>query len=314
MGNNPSNPNGPRVIPTDPYIQALGGNVLKWEPPPAAAAPMSGENSVLRLHVPAEQTELDFGAGKTPGIRMATDNHVHMTARTPRTTISLGSPGGDGIGDAAMGLQVFTAGEKRETVDGSTIEWYKGTKTEHVLVNLAENYDCPKTETVKGIWGETCHSAKTETVEGTVTQNFKAEHNLTVGKQAVHKFKGKTEVIDGVSFIHVTGKREEHFDSDHKWVHGAAANDVYLGERVAMYVGLNSSITVGTKADYAALKLDYASGSLKKGEFTIEKLQSAVRDVGADIKRAKVAMQDAALEYGKSQAAIHCSDMTIFKG
>ncbi len=105
--------------PIDPYAEALtGDSALTWEPPPAAAAPMSGEKSLLRFHVPAEQTELDFGSGKTPGIRMATDNHVHMTARTPLTTISLGAPGGDGISDPALGIQLATDGEKLEHVKG----------------------------------------------------------------------------------------------------------------------------------------------------------------------------------------------------
>ena len=40
----------PKPRPIDPYAEALtGDSALKWEPPPAAAAPMSGEKSLLRF-------------------------------------------------------------------------------------------------------------------------------------------------------------------------------------------------------------------------------------------------------------------------
>lgn len=106
------------VKPIDQYATSITGDeALKFELPPTPAAPTEDPN-LLTMYVPSERTTLELGAGKTPGIRMATDHHAHVTARAPLTTISLGAPGGEGISDPALGLHVTTEGEKLEHVVG----------------------------------------------------------------------------------------------------------------------------------------------------------------------------------------------------
>jgi hypothetical protein len=211
--------------PIDRYNKSVKGDeALKFEPPPAPAAPTNDPN-LMRLYVPSENTELDFGAGKTPGIRMATDNHAHLTARAPRTTISLGAPGGDGIGDPAAGLQLYTEGEKRETIDGPAVEWYKATKMEHVYVGLVEDYACPKDEKVQGRWTETCTDSKQESIHGpwlqqcddAKTETITGTHNLTVGKLATHEFgAGRVERVTGDARIDTSGTKHEKIGAD--WI------------------------------------------------------------------------------------------------
>jgi hypothetical protein len=49
------------------------------------------------------------------GFRVSTATHAHVTAQSPATTISLGAPGGMGMGGVA-GLSLYTAGQKDERV------------------------------------------------------------------------------------------------------------------------------------------------------------------------------------------------------
>ena len=84
------------VNPIDPYTNASGGAASFDATPPTPGAPTKDPN-LVSLFVPSENTSLDYGSGDPPGVRVATDNHVHFTARTPLTTISLGAPGGDGV-------------------------------------------------------------------------------------------------------------------------------------------------------------------------------------------------------------------------
>jgi hypothetical protein len=103
------------VNPIDPYTNASGGAASFDATPPTPGAPTKDPN-LVSLFVPSENTSLDYGSGDPPGVRVATDNHVHFTARTPLTTISLGSPGGDGIGVPSPGLQISSEGEKLEHI------------------------------------------------------------------------------------------------------------------------------------------------------------------------------------------------------
>ena len=105
------------VNPIDPYTNASGGgDAAKFDAtPPTPGAPTNDPN-LVSIFVPSETTSLDYGSGDPPGVRVATDNHVHFTARTPLTTISLGSPGGDGVSVPSPGLQITSAGEKLEHI------------------------------------------------------------------------------------------------------------------------------------------------------------------------------------------------------
>ena len=104
-----------RII--DPYaVVHSAESTLNYAPtPPAPTAQTKGPN-VMNIFVPSEHTSLDYGSGKIPGVRVATDNHVHFTARTPLTTVSLGSPGGDGISLPVSGVQITSQGEKFEHI------------------------------------------------------------------------------------------------------------------------------------------------------------------------------------------------------
>ena len=76
------------VSPIDPYTNASGGAASFDATPPTPGAPTKDPN-LVSMFVPSENTSLDYGSGDPPGVRVATDNHVHFTARTPLTTISL---------------------------------------------------------------------------------------------------------------------------------------------------------------------------------------------------------------------------------
>jgi hypothetical protein len=233
--------------------------------PPSPAPPLknAGERALMRLYVPAENTLIDLGHGNTtPGIRMSTDHHAHITTADPRTTISLGAPGGDGIGDAAAGLQIFTHGEKRETIDGATKESYNSTKTEFVRGAWTARCEDDKTEYVKGVWNQSCDNAKTETVAGTVTQNFNSEHNLTVGKQAVHTYwsgreervagelkthveKNRNEVVMGDWIVYVKGRRQFKVESDHIQTNHGIRQTENFGLTTTMNAGAAITINRG---------------------------------------------------------------------
>jgi hypothetical protein len=312
----PTDPKDPRVIPIDPYVQALSGNVLKWEPPPAAAAPMSGENSVLRLHVPAEQTELDFGAGKTPGIRMATDNHAHMTARHPLTTISLGAPGGDGIGDAAAGLQVFTDGQKFEHVKGA----------------VRETYGDQKIETVEGAVWETYKDTKKEIVQKDIENEYHGNKKETIAQELHVSSKTRSDTIDGDWTTHVTGQRKEQIDGDRTWLNKGkwvnvtcgAYNDLHIGEKLTATFAANITLHVGaTISASMAFQQNFVGGnkhevvlgtgvtmnqSLKVTVDNIkaDKAMAAYKDIGNELKTGE-------LEIFKKTYGITSSQMTIFK-
>ena len=101
----------------DPYTPMAGGSDAAQidGTPPAPAAPTTGPN-LMSVFVPSENTSLDYGSGDPPGVRVATDNHVHLTARSPLTTLSLGSPGGDGVSVPVSGVQITSQGEKLEHI------------------------------------------------------------------------------------------------------------------------------------------------------------------------------------------------------
>lgn len=256
--------------PIDKYAHDAGSKSPAWDDlPPDPAAPMLGADAVLQLYAPKDNTMLDLGAGKRSGIRMVTDAHVHLTARGPRTTISLGAPGGDGIGDPALGLQIYTAAEKRETIDGATEEWYKDKKTEFVKGQWTARCEASKTEHIVGRWDQTCDDEKTETIAKAVTQSYGATHKLTVEKAATHAFNGgkvehvtgdmvtevtqtKRETIHGDWIVHVDGARHFEIDSDH--VH---TNN---GDYVTTNNGNTSTTTLGTAMSKTATSISVVRG------------------------------------------------------
>ena len=200
---------------------------------------MDGTKSVLQLYIPSEHTELDYGAGAVPGIRMVTDHHVHLTARDALTTISLGDPGDPGISIVdPPGLQVFTAGEKRETVEMAVEENYKNTKT--------------------------------EVISGRHTQKLFDEHHFGVRKDATYDYEAhrsgrvvgndnlevmldRHATVHGSDHLEVTQDKHETIHGDSSWLHKGKLysvtygfnHDLFLGEKTAVMAGLSTSINVG---------------------------------------------------------------------
>ena len=134
----------------DPYATASSGEGhLNYAPtPPAPSAQTKGPN-VINIFVPSEHTSLDYGAGKIPGVRVATDNHVHLTARTPLTTVSLGSPGGDGISVPVSGIQITSQGEKLEHIVQRVRVVYDATE-DVVIASGRTHYDRRRRRLARG--------------------------------------------------------------------------------------------------------------------------------------------------------------------
>ena len=293
--------------PIDKYAHDAGSKSPAWDDlPPDPAAPMLGADAVLQLYAPKDDTMLDLGAGKRSGIRMVTDAHVHLTARSPRTTISLGAPGGDGINDAALGLQIYTEAEKRETIDGPTEEWYKNKKTEFVKGVWTERCEASKTEHVIGRWDQTCNDEKTETIAKAVTQSYGATHKLTVEKEASHAFKGgkvehvtggdmvtevsqnKRETIHGDWIVHVDGARHFEIDSDHVHTNNGDYVTSNKGSTSTTTEGTtlsntrtNISIVRGVKAERSSFKVDVSG--IRTQQVAVDVCSSTILIINADV-------------------------------
>jgi hypothetical protein len=306
--------------PIDKYahdsISPLG---RAWDDlPPDPAAPMPGEDAVLQLYAPKDHTLLDLGAGSTPGIRMATDQHVHLTARGTLTTISLGSAGGAGISKAdPEGLQVFTAGEKHETVEKAVVEVYKDTKSETVLSTTEEKY----------------LAAKTEIISGFHTQKLFDEHHFGVKKDAVYDFDAnKSERIVGDWKVEVMGKKHETIHGDRSWLSKGkwlnvtigAYNDLHLGEKLTATFAANVTLHMGASISASlAFQKNFVAGNkhevvLGNGFTMNQTLKVTVDNIKAD--KAEAAYKDIAtemktgqLEVFKRTYGITSSQMTIFK-
>lgn len=235
----------------DPYVTNTKSkenlNAALSDLPPVANGAADGTASVLQLYVPAEHTTLDLGAGATPGIRMITDTHAHLTALVPLSTLSLGVAGGKLPSGATPGINIYTDANKKETIQGETHETYGATKD----------------ESVRDVWTETGHNAKTESIAGTVTQNFNSEHNLTVGKPADYRYKcSKTETVGdgggGDYAVTVHGDKKEHVQNNLEITVGGNATISHLGQVTTLWTGKVSSVaidnhdnvTTGNKTDY----------------------------------------------------------------
>ncbi len=155
----------------DPFPQMIEQGIALLTP--SVAAPSTKKKNLVQFYVPAENTSVDFGAGPIPGVRMVTDHHVHLTARAPLTTISLGKAAGDGVG-GPDGLQVVTEGNKNEYVLLKTWETYTqdaslvygAKKSEEVTMDWDERCHSSKTEFVRDGWVQTCTANKSESVTG----------------------------------------------------------------------------------------------------------------------------------------------------
>jgi hypothetical protein len=288
--------------------------------PPAPGEPTPGKDAVLQLYAPCDNTMLDLGAGKIPGIRMITEHHVHLTARNPLTTISLGAPAGDGVSNGAdpfaPGLQVFTDGEKNE----------------HVKKDVRLRYDERKIEIVKGEVSENYEVAKKETVGGYVENIYNDAKTETIAKELNVSSKTRTDKIDGDWNIAVTGHRSENIDgntSHRKTGHFytvtcGSVNDVTLMEKGAFVAGASLTVTAGLQCsavlggkielvDRASLSVT-TSMKVTRDHTVMAKAQLKVDNTTHQYKMGStVDLNDTDLEIAKAKNKILSAGMTIIK-
>jgi hypothetical protein len=273
----------------DPYPGFLNANVLTT-PAPQPGEPPDGSASLLSIWVPAESSAIDMGAAgggadDLPGIRIETATHVHMTAVSPLTTISLGAPGGKLGGDGVGGLSIHTDGDKKEHVVGVVTELYDNTKTETVTLALKETYQNTKDETVTLAVTETYLAKKHETVGGALTEDYQATKtenikgplavNVTSGSakyvyastlETTSKARTETvtgswtaEVTDGDLKFHATGDAKVKSEGDYilfhcntKKVTTGMDTGITFGAKNGLVVGMETSTRAGVHIDTRA--------------------------------------------------------------
>jgi hypothetical protein len=318
-----ANPPPPGTKPSQSYKDPYGGPI-NYDPPPAPGAPTTGAPNVLTLDVPAENTKIQLGAssggpggtGSNPGIRMYTDNHIHLTAGTaPPTTISLGAAGGDVRDAGTTGLSIYTGGaekihvvgKKDEKIDDAVTETYGNTKTENVTLKVTENYNNIKEENIKGPLSVRVENPVTNTFEATLTESVKGDWKVdpVVGNILFHPTGDYTVHAGG--HVHVTG------DQDCSWLQKGDAKHLWMGCWKKVTIGMDSSVNVGNKNSVSvgvltdtkvAATLDHrlsASIENKAGVLcengTLDKKNTAFNNVATNISivKAATAMRDAAV-------------------
>ncbi len=272
-------------------------------PPPGASPPSSGDATVLQLLVPADNTSLEMGAGSTPGIRMETDRHAHISVASPLTTISLGSPGGKGeLGSA--GLSIITDGDKTELIKGVTLETYErlatvhyksiveevcdNTKIERVMGDRSEDTLGCRYDAVAGDWLQTCTQWKTEKVLGGVTQNYKSLA-LTVDKDAFASYGADSTVnVAGDKHEYVGGKYSQTLTGQHFLHHIDTKIDLSLAATFTATAGIRLTMneTLDVTHSLAAISnttfgrstttFDFSKKQVKSGRANISLLNAVV--------------------------------------
>ncbi len=222
--------------------------------PPVVAPPSTAKQNVVHIHVPAEHTDVSFGAGKVPGIRMTTDNHVHLTAGTPLTTISLGVTGGEGVA-GPNGINILTQGHKTEYVNLMTDETYnlaakvryQSTKGEEVTAAWDEKCHNTKTEFVHGMWNLSCDSDKSETITGCKKETY-GTHEIEVHGAVKRKFHGAVEEwTTGNLTQHVFGQTSKYQHDDHENFAFGMKSDTYIGIQTTKILGRQLAANVGVQ-------------------------------------------------------------------
>ena len=269
--------------------------------------------NLLQIHVPSESTYLDMGAGATPGIRMTTDNHVHLTARSPLTSISFGKVGGEVEEPGGDGLNISTAGAKHEMVTGKVIEHYKNDKDEHVEQNLTEHYDGTKLEVVGKDAREEFHAKKTEVITGAVDQSYSDTHHWVVGKASTWEFNGSqtytlakgmdlTQTVGGNSVFHVKGTHKQTVEGDETLWNKAKTfkgqygfmNEVFMGERFALNVLTKLEVNAALVHTTTAIRMN--ADLVQNSTSTLKKEQNGIKiakAIGAELWQAAIAIGEA---------------------
>jgi hypothetical protein len=309
--------------PIDKYAHDDKGDKSQaWEDlPPKVAPPMLGTDAVLQLYAPKDETMLDLGAGKRSGIRMVTNKHVHLTARDPLTTISLGAPGGLGIndasgaGDGASGLQVYSEGKKVEQIDGA----------------VREIYGDQKIETVKGAVWETYEDTKKEIVIKDIENEYHGNKKETIAEQLHVSSKARIEKVDGDWHMHVTGHKHEKVDGDSSWTRDGqfgsitlgSITDACLGEKISLVAGQNASCCLGMNVGVSVVgKLDMVIGAsvattsnvkVSVDRMTVAKTTAKIEHTDYQYKNEPTKLTKSDLELISAQSRIHSAALLIIK-
>jgi hypothetical protein len=322
--------NGPATAASDPYATVHAPLI---EPVPKPGEPGDGSTTSLTIHVPAEGTTVDLGAGPTPGIRMETAHHVHMTAGDPKTTISLGAQGGDA--SECAGISMYTLGEEKiyvalakeehivghveTTYDAGEKKEITGKLEKHVSGGIAEyKYDQklgiesgPREEKVHGDW-----EAK---IDGTV--DWKAG-----AKMEFHAFSDHIFNIEGMAHKQVVGLSTE--------VLIGGENTQIIGQKTEILVGGEMKTVIGPTVDICLAHVFKAEAGgeteikplQKKMEALCDKLHAIekkavaaakkdygaakkaigveLKQLGAEIKKAGPVLHDAAVKISSAAATI----------
>ena len=277
-----------KINVTDPYIVSYTGEkAANWsDMAPLVAGRPAPKDSVLQIFVPAENTTVDYGAGKIPGIRMATDHHVHLTAMSPLTTLSLGAPAGLGVAGAA-GLNLYTAGAKAEEVMKDTNErhhgawsgWCGSTRDEHVT----------------GGWSQVCESAFTQACKS---------YSLSVNGESKYTYTGNSTVTyDKNCKTTVTGQSESHYLEPKL--------DWHYGLKTAFFAGADVSVNFGIKQ---STFLGLAQATNLAANMNINATQNLSLNLGVDVAmNASLCISRTLIGSSKTQIDLDNSEMELKK-
>ena len=239
--------------PKDPYTGIINDALSVLIP--VVAAPSTKKRNLVHFFVPAETTSVDFGAGAIPGIRMVTDNHVHLTARTPLTTLSLGLAAGPDV-SGPNGINFVTEGNKTEKVTLKTWETYtqdavltySAKKNEDVTGAWVENGHNTKTETVTGAWQQTAQADRTETVIGKQKETYGTYDRVVLGEVTHTHLAAKTETVAGPLTQTVVGATTNSYLDNHFTFKYGARADIFVGLQAVAIAGAQLTSNTGVQA------------------------------------------------------------------
>ena len=299
------------------YSNLGGQNDAMWNDQAPSVAPAgAGNDTVLQIYVPAENTVLDYGAGAIPGIRMATDHHAHLTAGTPRTTISLGKAAGPSIG-GPDGLNIFTA----------------GAKTEEVTQYTFEHYHAAKQERVDGNWASFCDGSLTRKVVGVVGDDFAKDYGLKVGGNYVQQILGDCQVnvtgncevkYGGTNKTTYTGSNEDHYlDPKYDYHWGSKFStfigvdfSANMGEKMAIYVGEAHTVNLGISSNMTVAidrNLNFGGNITSNLSFVISTTLMGRSKTIIDFSEKDASVNQEKMVLTKSQVHIMCATLKVVK-
>jgi hypothetical protein len=307
-------------------------------PSPSPGAPTADANNLLTIVVPADATTLQMGASASgpdlavaaiSGFRVSTAVHAHVTAQTPATTISLGAPGGMGMGGVA-GLSVYSAGQKDEHVVLAAAHLYDDTlsftskgRTEKVVSGgwtedvtglydqtlhsgLKQEIDAPGyTQTISPQWTTTVEGPwtyKSDSVAWTVKEDVKwtitGDVNVECNKwECTQKGEVMWQTVGDLFHTNIANKSENTF---------GLTREFMIGIKSEILLGGSSDVCIGAKAEIT-LAAQYEMNAGPKGEFKTTKM--VMEELKAEER--KLALEECEASIKKIEADVHKHDVEI---